>query len=270
MDAKLVVVGGKASKRQVSLKLPSVIGRSRDADLTVAHPMVSRQHCELFDVNGVLRIRDLGSLNGTFVGNERVQEAELYPSDEFTVGPLTFRVKYRYVGEIASAPKVTPPTDKGRPPELEVNEAAPDVAPVDAEPGADALASPPAGTEPEAVEAPPAIAPVDGELPDFGAWDAMSSPPGEAEHREPSPPPPLFDQQAPPERETELEIRQPEQGLPPLAPDDRPPIEVVPIDEAEAENGPGTAKWEDMRAQGPGPAEPPGSEDAPHDAPGPT
>ncbi|MFH1265802.1 MAG: FHA domain-containing protein, partial [Planctomycetota bacterium] len=64
MDAKLVIVGGKANKSQVSVKLPTVIGRSREADLTVAHPMISRKHCELYEVDGLVRIRDLGSLNG--------------------------------------------------------------------------------------------------------------------------------------------------------------------------------------------------------------
>ena len=64
MDAKLVIVGGKANKGPISLKLPTVIGRSREADLTVAHPMISRQHCRLFEVDGLLKIRDLGSLNG--------------------------------------------------------------------------------------------------------------------------------------------------------------------------------------------------------------
>ena len=248
MDAKLVVIGGKASKRQVSLKLPTVIGRSRDADLTVAHPMVSRQHCELFDVNGVLRIRDLGSLNGTFVGKERVEEAELYPSDEFTVGPLTFRVKYRYVGEIASAPKVIPASDQDQPPEPEVVEGAPRVAPVDAEPEPEALASPPGESEPAAVEGEPAIAPVDGQLPDFAAWDAISNRPAESGQGKQAPPPLLFDQPAPPEEETEIEVHQPEQPLPPVASEDLPPIEVVPIDEAEVDDGPGTASWEDVRS----------------------
>ena len=104
MQAKLVIVGGKANKRDVLLKLPTVIGRSREADLTVAHPMVSRKHCELFEVDGLLKIRDLGSLNGTLVAGERITEAELRPDDEFTVGPLTFCVDYEYAGEIAAAP----------------------------------------------------------------------------------------------------------------------------------------------------------------------
>ena len=47
MNAKLVVVTGKTSKRIVELDLPCVLGRSREADVTVAHPLISRRHCEI-------------------------------------------------------------------------------------------------------------------------------------------------------------------------------------------------------------------------------
>lgn len=105
MEAKLVIVGGKANKRDVRLKLPTVIGRSREADLTVAHPMISRLHCQLTEVDGRLELKDLGSLNGTLVGGERIDgEVVLRPDDEFTVGPLTFRVEYEYAGEQPEAP----------------------------------------------------------------------------------------------------------------------------------------------------------------------
>jgi predicted component of type VI protein secretion system len=58
------------------------------------HPLVSRQHCELFETNGRLMVRDLGSLNGTFVNNERISEAALPPGELLTVGAVTFRAVY--------------------------------------------------------------------------------------------------------------------------------------------------------------------------------
>ncbi len=94
MQANLTVVGGKANRQRVSLTLPVVIGRSRKAGLTIAHAMVSRRHCEIFESEGLVRIRDLGSTNGTFVGGNRVEEAVLRPHDQFTIGPLTFEVDY--------------------------------------------------------------------------------------------------------------------------------------------------------------------------------
>ncbi len=104
MEAKLIVVGGKASKAEIALKLPTIIGRSRKARLTIAHPMISRQHCEVFEADGLLKVRDLGSLNGTLVGGQQVKESPLPPDAEFTVGPLTFRVQYNYEGDLSQLP----------------------------------------------------------------------------------------------------------------------------------------------------------------------
>ncbi len=104
MEAKLLVVGGKASKGSISLKLPTVIGRSREATLTIAHPMISRRHCEVYEADGLLMIRDLGSLNGTVIGGQRIKEAPLPPDGEFSIGPLTFRAQYQYAGELDGLP----------------------------------------------------------------------------------------------------------------------------------------------------------------------
>jgi len=191
MNAKLIVVGGKASKSEIALRLPTIIGRSRDADLTVAHAMVSRQHCELYEEGGVLKIRDLGSLNGTFVGKRQVREADLYPNDEFTVGPLTFRVKYRHAGAIASAPEPEVPAAFPMPGEVEPvtaepAEVVPEVEETERQPAAgspDVVEMNQAGAEPQRpASRPPAaaegfqgIAPADGQLPDFSAWDARQT-----------------------------------------------------------------------------------------------
>lgn len=94
MKAKLVVVGGEAKAAEVNLKLPTVIGRGREAPLTLPHPLVSRQHCEIFERNGQLVVRDLGSLNGTFINNERVTEAVLPNGELLTIGTVTFRAVY--------------------------------------------------------------------------------------------------------------------------------------------------------------------------------
>ena len=104
IQVRLIVVGGKASKADVALKLPSVIGRSREAGLTIAHPMVSRRHCEVFEAEGLMMIRDLGSLNGTLVAGKRIKESPLPPDSEFTVGPLTFRTQYQCERDLSKLP----------------------------------------------------------------------------------------------------------------------------------------------------------------------
>ncbi|NLS96353.1 MAG: FHA domain-containing protein [Planctomycetaceae bacterium] len=94
MHATLVVVGGKADKRQLNLELPVILGRSRQADLTIVHSLISRTHCELCEQNGAVLLRDLGSLNGTFCGDRRIQSVLLMPNDRFSIGPLTFEIRY--------------------------------------------------------------------------------------------------------------------------------------------------------------------------------
>lgn len=94
MYATLVVVDGNADKRQLNIKLPTVLGRSRHADLTIAHLQVSRKHCELRQHEGVILLTDLGSLNGTFCRDRRIQRVPLLPNDQFSIGPLTFEIHY--------------------------------------------------------------------------------------------------------------------------------------------------------------------------------
>ncbi len=100
MDAKLVVVGGEARVTEVQLQLPVTIGRGRSAGLTLPHPLVSRQHCEIYEEEGKLVVNDMGSLNGTFVGDQRIGEPTfLMPGELLTVGTVTFRAVYELVGD---------------------------------------------------------------------------------------------------------------------------------------------------------------------------
>jgi pSer/pThr/pTyr-binding forkhead associated (FHA) protein len=94
MEITLVVAEGKTNKNSVKVALPAVIGRSRDATLTVSHPKISRQHCELSEQEGAVLVRDNGSLNGTFVNGQQVKESLIKPGEKLGVGPLTFLVLY--------------------------------------------------------------------------------------------------------------------------------------------------------------------------------
>jgi predicted component of type VI protein secretion system len=104
VEARLVVVGGDAQSRQFELHLPAVIGRSRSTDVRLGHPLVSRHHCEVFEADGVLMVRDLGSLNGTFVGNTRIAEQAMpiQPGEVFTVGPVSLRAEYAAEASVPS------------------------------------------------------------------------------------------------------------------------------------------------------------------------
>jgi pSer/pThr/pTyr-binding forkhead associated (FHA) protein len=99
MDAKLVVVGSHITPNEIKLRLPVIIGRGRQATLVLPHPLVSRRHCEIVEHQGFLLVRDLGSLNGTFIDQRRIQDEILPPGGLLTLGTITFRAVY----EVAAA-----------------------------------------------------------------------------------------------------------------------------------------------------------------------
>ncbi len=110
LDVMLRVVGGDAKSASVNLKLPTIIGRAKDATLTLPHPLVSRHHCKLFEKDGWLYVGDMGSLNGTFVDNHKLDgEVILKPEQLLTVGNVTFRATYTPAGEpISDSPNGAP------------------------------------------------------------------------------------------------------------------------------------------------------------------
>jgi len=69
-----------------------VIGRGREADLTVAEPTISRQHAAIeWDGEG-FTLRDLGSTNGSRVNGRRETRARLSDGDEIELGRLQLRL----------------------------------------------------------------------------------------------------------------------------------------------------------------------------------
>lgn len=94
MNANLVLF--KKSGESKNFPLPStvtVVGRRQDCDLCVPLMVISRRHCELNQDQDQLKLRDLGSRNGTFVNGRRVEETQLNPGDEIQIGPVKFGVQ---------------------------------------------------------------------------------------------------------------------------------------------------------------------------------
>ena len=91
VNVKLVVVGGAPEGDEFLLHLPCVLGRAKSADIPLPHPLVSRNHCQLFEQDNLLFVKDLGSTNGTFVGSERIEECVIRHGDLLTIGTVTFR-----------------------------------------------------------------------------------------------------------------------------------------------------------------------------------
>jgi len=89
----LAGVGGPYLGRQFALKQgENLIGRAEGDIVLGEDGQVSRKHCLLIWTADELRVRDLGSTNGTFVGGQRVAESNLAPGDLIGIGASTFKV----------------------------------------------------------------------------------------------------------------------------------------------------------------------------------
>ena len=65
---------------------PWTIGRAEACRLVIAHGTVSRRHAAIKRVEGGFEVRDLGSLNGTWVNGWRVDRATVRPGDTLQIG----------------------------------------------------------------------------------------------------------------------------------------------------------------------------------------
>jgi DNA-binding NtrC family response regulator len=69
------------------------VGTAEGNSLRLSDPKVSRYHLELVrQDNGVL-VQDLGSLNGTWIGNVRIQQAVVFPGTEIRAGDTSLVIR---------------------------------------------------------------------------------------------------------------------------------------------------------------------------------
>lgn len=93
MQLKVAVYLEEKYEGTAIISTPCWIGRSKEADLTIPYPAISRKHCELYEENGRLFLRDNGSLNGTLLQGQFVDGvASIDIGDEFVIGNLLFRL----------------------------------------------------------------------------------------------------------------------------------------------------------------------------------
>jgi pSer/pThr/pTyr-binding forkhead associated (FHA) protein len=93
VDALVVVRGATAGETLELSAEVTTVGRQKGNDLVLDDVTVSRHHA-LFTVtaSGRVTVRDLNSLNGTYVNGSRVEEVTLRTFDEVQIGKfkLTF------------------------------------------------------------------------------------------------------------------------------------------------------------------------------------
>ncbi len=92
-SALLVVRRGpNAGSRFLLDKDVTTVGRHPESDIFLDDVTVSRRHAEFHRRDSGFVVRDVGSLNGTYLNRERIDEAALGSGDEVQIGK--FRLVY--------------------------------------------------------------------------------------------------------------------------------------------------------------------------------
>jgi EAL domain-containing protein (putative c-di-GMP-specific phosphodiesterase class I) len=94
----------------VPQRLPCYLGRDPQLALCVAHPGVSLLHAELWEDDGGLHIRDMGSRNGTYVNGERTEHCRVAAGDLVHFGPAIFELRRENSSPQASPTQVADPS----------------------------------------------------------------------------------------------------------------------------------------------------------------
>jgi hypothetical protein len=98
IDGPALVVrsgGGRAGESFEAIGDRALIGRSPDCDVFLDDVTVSRRHAELVRDGASFTIRDLGSLNGTFVNRRRIESSVLEDDDEVQIGKYRMTFLHR-------------------------------------------------------------------------------------------------------------------------------------------------------------------------------
>jgi S1-C subfamily serine protease len=96
----LEVLSGEDAGRVLEVDRPLVLGRMKGSDVVIRDARASRRHAELVPADGALRLRDLGSANGTLVDGQPAREALLRGGEEIRIGGVRIAV-------LAQEPAVT-------------------------------------------------------------------------------------------------------------------------------------------------------------------
>ncbi|MFO0634505.1 MAG: adenylate/guanylate cyclase domain-containing protein [Nannocystaceae bacterium] len=102
MQARLILVTGEGQQEHV-LSAFNTLGRHPDNTVQLLDRIVSKEHCRITrGPQGRYVLRDVGSLNGSFVNGERITEHTLQNGDEIALGNTVLR----FEEEMPSQPAV--------------------------------------------------------------------------------------------------------------------------------------------------------------------
>ncbi|HEU5465906.1 MAG TPA: adenylate/guanylate cyclase domain-containing protein [Gemmatimonadales bacterium] len=88
---KLLSISGEQSIELAAGKT-LVVGRAVTSDVPIYDPTISRRHAEITLTDAGVRIKDLGSSNGTFLNGAKVTDGDAAENDVVTFGKVAFKV----------------------------------------------------------------------------------------------------------------------------------------------------------------------------------
>jgi len=96
----LVIRSGAQTGERFTLGTLVSIGRNPECEICLDDVTVSRRHAEVSHIADSYVVRDMGSLNGTYVNQQRVDEKALGHGDELQIGK--FRMVFFDGANVAS------------------------------------------------------------------------------------------------------------------------------------------------------------------------
>jgi pSer/pThr/pTyr-binding forkhead associated (FHA) protein len=84
------LTGATGERYAIRFGATTRLGRALDNDIVIQDASVSRYHAAIEAANGAFRVRDLGSQNGTWLGDKRIEEAPLASGDAVKLGDARF------------------------------------------------------------------------------------------------------------------------------------------------------------------------------------
>ncbi len=88
----LVAGSGPEKGQVIPVMAHTEIGRALECDISILEPALSRKHAELELIGDDLVLRDLGSVNGTWVNGEKIEEVKLKDGDRIQFDKIHFMV----------------------------------------------------------------------------------------------------------------------------------------------------------------------------------
>ena len=85
--AELQILENNALIKTVQLTKDIVIGKSANVDVQMDRRNISRQHCRVFQQEGQWFVEDMGSRNGTWLNNYRLEKPQsLFEGHQIVLG----------------------------------------------------------------------------------------------------------------------------------------------------------------------------------------